>query len=144
MSAAGLESDPSDERMEDTPRVETPAKTSGRSFAAAPEDGMPAPPDVGAAAGSSPEVGHVTSREARNLWIYPNWPMYVDCFTVTHRYARVGNAMRHIYNGIMTKFPRRVIFLFGFKTFRRCRHLRRSPSVLDDELSNSTLGSFTL
>lgn len=104
MTTPGLESDPSNERMEDAPRGEAHAGTAGGSSATAPGDEMPAPPDVGVAASSLPGVGPATPRSALSFWIYPNWPICLYVFTC-ERFSLLREAMLQVWRRITRSPP---------------------------------------
>lgn len=92
-----------------------PAGTFGGSSAIFPGDGTPARSDGESAAGSPPEVGHVTARKDLGMCTFPPWRLYDDCWTST-RYARVGSSMKRVYERLPDKFARRIGFPAGLKT----------------------------
>lgn len=59
----------------------------------------------------------MTARSALNLWIYGNWPTYLDGFT-GEGFSRLREGMPQVWRRIKKKFPRRIGFPVGFMTYQ--------------------------
>lgn len=138
ITTPGLDSGSLDERVEDVPPAEAPDGTASGGSAAAPGDGMPAPPDVRLAASSPREVGSVTLRSAPNLRIDPNCHTYLDGFT-GERLSRLKEEFLQVWRRIKKKVPRRIDFPVGFTTDqyvflddKEVEDVKRIKDLLDD------------
>lgn len=76
MANLKLESDSLDDHMEDVPRVPAPAGTSGGCSPAHRVDRTLSSADFGSAAGSPPEAGPVTPRDAPGMSFYTFLSLY--------------------------------------------------------------------